>query len=290
MAKPPSSRPPEVRHHGKPFEPLRDLYFHLMNGSWGLLVGFITISYLAINAIFALLYMLGGDSVSGIEQGVFSDYFFFSVQTMSTIGYGAYSPKTDYGEIVMTAEALTGLLCTALATGLVFGKFSRPNSKILFANHVVITTFRGVPTLMMRVANGRGNDVVDASISVAVLLSEETDEGHRMARLHSLKLVRDHSPIFALSWMVMHHIDEDSPLFGMTEQSVHEGGTPLRIVVTVTGIDGTFSQAVYGRHTYGAGDLLWNHRYIDAIHNDDDGTPVFVHGKFHLTEPDPVSD
>lgn len=286
MANPPL----QVRHQGKPVEPLRDLYFHLMNGSWGLLVGFITVSYIAVNAVFALLYMLGGDSVSGVEQGVFADYFFFSVQTMSTIGYGAYSPKTDYGEVVMTAEAITGLLCTALATGLVFGKFSRPNSKIMFAHNIVVTTFGGIPTLMMRVANGRGNEVVDASIRVAVLRAEETEEGHRMARLHNLRLTRDRSPIFALSWMVMHHIDEDSPLFGLTADNIHDEETPVRIIVTVTGIDGTFSQSVYGRHTYFADDILFDTRYVDAIHSDADGTPVFDHSKFHLTEPDPVSD
>lgn len=276
----------QVVQVGAPLHPLADLYFWLMACSWtqvNLLLGGL---YVGANLLFAGLFLVGGDCIEGAEPGSFSDAFFFSVQTMSTIGYGHMSPKTPWADVLVTVAAMVALLGFALATGLMFARFSRPRAQIIFTRTAVVTRYQGKPALMFRVANARANDVVDTVARVALIKPEHTPEGHRMRRLHDLELVRTRTPVFFLSWMVIHVIDERSPLFGETPQSLRELG--LRLVVTITGLDGIFSQTVYARRLYAADQIEWGRRFVDAVTPQEDGTLVVDYGRFHDTCPDPA--
>jgi inward rectifier potassium channel len=288
-ANPPPYRPvSEAIRIGQPSAPLADLYYRLIEGSWWRLFALFIGLFILANVGFALLYTMEPEGISSSHDGSFIDSFFFSVQTISTIGYGTMSPQTPTAHAIVTAEAMVGLVGVAVGTGLVFAKFARPTARVLFSNCAVITQRNRMPVLMLRVANARGNEVVEASIRVAVLKTEVSPEGHRMRRVFDLDLLRRTSPIFALSWLVIHDIDENSPLFGETVQSLADDR--MIFIVTMTGIDATFSTQVYARHVYSWHDIRWNHRFIDVITNLDDGRIQIDYTKFHDTERDPTCD
>lgn len=271
---------------GIPGAPLKDLYYRLMNGSWLQLLGLFVVFYLAANLLFAVLYTLESGGIASAHEGDFADAFFFSVQTISTIGYGSMSPTTPYANSLVTAEAAVGLLGTAMATGLMFTKFARPSAGVMFSSTAVVTMRHGKRCLMLRVANKRGNEVVEASLRLVVLLEERSAEGHNMRRLHDLELVRDNSPLFSLSWTVMHEIDESSPLYGLDAESLVDAD--VMFITTLTGLDGTFSQMVYARALFFAEDIKFGRRFVDVIDFVDDGRIRIDFGKFHLTEADPA--
>ncbi|MCO4763717.1 MAG: hypothetical protein KC502_19550 [Myxococcales bacterium] len=257
-----------------------DLYVRLIDGSWWGVIGTLSMAWLMCNIMFAALYLAGGDCISGAAPGDFGDAFNFSVQTLSTIGFGGMAPKTPWANGLVTIEALVGLLIAAMATGLIFAKFSRPRANTLFSSVAVINRWQGQPCLMFRVANRRGNDVVEASMRVAVLKNEVTAEGHQMRRLHDLKLMRSNSPVFTLSWTIIHLIDEDSPLWGLSAATVAADSSTL--IVTLTGFDGTYMQTIHARHTYYCDQLRWGHRFVDVI-GFEDGAPVLDFTAFHHT-------
>ncbi len=268
---------------GTPSELRRDLYFYFLEGGWVRFFTVFTALYVLINVFFAGLYILQPGCVAGVAPNSFSDAFYFSVQTLSTIGFGSMSPITDYGHAVVTAEAIVSLVVVALSTGFVFAKASRPRSSILFSNKLVLTTRHGVQTLMMRIGNGRGNEIVDATMKVAVLMEEVSPEGHHMRRLHDLKLVRDRTPVFVLSWTVMHEIDETSPLYGLSWED--ENSSIVTMITTVTGHDGTYGQTVYDRRLYYTEDIVVGHKFVDVISQLPDGRLMIDYTKFHNTEP-----
>ncbi len=262
-----------------------DIYVRLLDGSWWQLIGLLCGGWLLTNLAFAALFVLGGDCVTGATPGSFRDAFHFSVQTLSTIGYGTMAPKTEWAHTVVSAEALVSMLEVALTTGIIFAKFSRPRANVLFAAAAVVTRWQGQPALMFRVANRRGNDVVEASVRVSLLRSEVSVEGHAMRRLHDLKLVRSQSPVFTMSWTVMHLLDEDSPLYGLTAADFE--ADQMMLIATLTGHDGTYMQTVHARHAYHFDDVRWGHRYVDVMHTRDDGAIVLDFGTFHETTPEP---
>jgi len=268
---------------GAPSELRRDLYFFFIEGSWTRLMAALVFLYVVANALFAALYLFVPGSISGGED-TFADAFFFSVQTMSTIGYGAMSPATAWGDMIVTIEAATGMLGVALATGLMFAKASRPQSGVLFSQPVVVTRRNGVPTLMFRLANARGNDIVDASITVSALIDETTPEGHHLRRLHTLELARDRSPVFTMSWTVMHELTESSPLYGITADAPEDKF--LGLIVTMLGHDSTYAQNTHTRHLYGPNDLRFGERFVDVIHELEDGRLMIDYANFHDTQPD----
>jgi inward rectifier potassium channel len=262
-----------------------DIYHFLMEASWARLFVIIAAIYLSTNAIFATLYVLSGDSIAGAEKGSFSDAFFFSVQTLSTVGYGVMSPKGVLGGTLVTFEAFVGLLGMAMASGLMFSKFARPTARVIFSSKVIITTRNGKPCLVMRMANGRGNEIVEATLRVSVLKPEITAEGEKMRRFHDLVLTRSQTPLFTLTWMVIHEINEASPLFGETEESLRE--MSVRMIVTLTGIDSTFAQTVHARTSYFAEDFVWGGRFVDVTTQLPDGRLQVDYTKFNDVVVDP---
>lgn len=261
----------------------RDPYHLLLTIPWTGFVLLIFGFYVAINTLFAIAYLLGGDCIANARPGSFYDAFFFSVQTLASIGYGAMYPKTTYANIIVTIEAIIGVMGIAVMTGLAFARFSRPTARVMFSRVAVILPHDGVPTLMFRSANQRRNSILEAQMRVYLMRDEITAEGEFMRRIYDLKLVRQQTPGFALTWSVMHIIDESSPLYGMTPESLSE--TNCLLMISLTGIDETVSQVVHARHSYGANDILWNSRFVDILHHTGDGHRYIDYKHFHDVLP-----
>ena len=274
-------RQSNITRKGSSHSPWHDPYHLLLTLDWHWFFGLIGLGYITINALFALLYVAGGDCIQNARPGHFWDTFFFSLQTMASIGYGAMYPRPEctYTNILVTIESLTGLMGLTVATGLMFARFSRPTAKVLFSRVAVIAPHNGVPTLMFRTANQRHNQILQAELQVSLVRNEVSLEGELMRRLYDLKLVRNQSPIFSLTWTVMHQIDESSPLYGATSESLAE--MEAEIVVMLTGIDDTVSQAIHARYSYTAEELLWNQRFVDILVRKGDGGRAIDYTRFH---------
>jgi len=258
-----------------------DLYHRTLRLSWcSFLLGGVAL-YLAANAGFALLYLLQPGAIGNARPGSFADAFFFSVQTIATIGYGQMVPATLYANLVVTIETASGLMFLALATGLVFARFSRPTARILFSRVAVIGPNNGQPTLSLRVANERRNQILQAEVAVTLLRDERTAEGVLVRRFYELTLTRYRSPVMAMTFTIMHEIDRDSPLYGATAASLEAENAEL--VVTASGIDETIAQRVHARTSYLPDEILWGHRFVDVIGWSEDGRRVIDYRRFHDT-------
>ena len=256
-------------------------YLMLMIPWWGFFI-LTAIAYVIINAIFAVAYLLGGDCIANAEPGSFSAAFFFSVQTIASIGYGVMNPTTTYANILVTIEALIGTVGIALMAGLAFAKFSQPTARVMFSKTAVITDYDGVPTLMLRAANRRHNQILEAQVRVYLMRDEISSEGEFMRRFYLLKLVRDRTPRFTLSWTIMHPIDETSPLWQASSESLAK--TRAMLAISLNGIDETVYHSLHVPHTYGANDILWNHRFIDIFHQTSQGIQYIDFKYFHEVE------
>ncbi|HYM31981.1 MAG TPA: ion channel [Candidatus Cybelea sp.] len=261
----------------------RDLYHWLMVITWPRFLGLMAAGYIGANVVFAGLYSLDLDGIANTHRGSFADAFFFSVQTIATIGYGVMYPQTLYVNLVVTLETLFGMMSIALAAGIIFARFSRPTARVLFSSVAVIAPHDGVPTLMFRAANRRRNQILAAEVAVAVVRNEVAAEGQIMRRFHDLALVRDRNPVFALTWTVMHQILPGSPLHGRSVEELYEA--QIEIVVTVSGIDETFAQTIYARHSYITEDLRWNARFADILGRAPDGRRTVDYRQFHEIVP-----
>jgi inward rectifier potassium channel len=250
----------------------QDLYHTVMDSSWPFVLAMVGVVYFLANLGFAVLYLLGGDCIANAEAGSFSDAFFFSVQTFATIGYGAMAPKTFYANALVTVEAISGLLSVALATGIVFAKFARPTARVVWSDVAMLMPRNGVPHLVFRVANARANQIVEASIRLSALKFEVTTEGERMRRYFEMSLVRSTNPVFAMTWTVLHPIDEKSPLHGMTLEDLKRGN--VEILAILTGLDSTFAQTIHARYAYAAEDMRENARFLDMVIDAPDGKRV----------------
>jgi len=260
-----------------------DLYHFMLRISWcSFLFGGVGL-YLVANALFALLYLVQPGAIANARPGSFADAFFFSVQTIATIGYGQLVPATLYANLVVTIETATGLMFLALATGLVFARFSRPTARVLFSRVAVIGPHNGRPTLSFRLANQRRNQILQAEVAVTLLRDENTAEGVRLRRFYELALTRYRTPVLAMTFTVMHEIDKDSPLFGASPASLEADN--IELVVTATGIDETIAQRVHARTSYLPHEILWSHRFVDVIGWTEDGRRVIDYRRFHDAAP-----
>ena len=276
------SRGPAIRRVGLRDHPARDLYHLALTISWPLFLAVFAGLYLAINVVFAGLYLLDPGAIANARPGAFSDAFFFSVQTIATIGYGGMVPAGLYANLLVTVETLFGLTLLALTTGLMFARFSRPTARVLFSRVLVVAPRDGQPTLMLRMANQRRNQILQAQVSLSLLRDEVTAEGEVMRRFHDLALSRAASPVFALTFTVMHPITPSSPLYGASAASL--ASEAAEFVVSVTGIDETMSLTVHARHSWGAEDIRWGHRFADILGWLDDGSRAIDFSRFHDTE------
>jgi inward rectifier potassium channel len=244
---------------------LRDPYHLFLTIPWFLFLAVIMVFYGAINAFFAFLYWIGpAGSIANAAPNSFLEMFFFSVQTLASIGYGAMYPATTYAHAIVTIEAMVGLVGIAVITGLAFARFSTPTARVRFTEYAVVTPYNKIPTLMFRTANERKNYILEANLKVYFLRDEISDEGHALRRFYELDLVRSNTPSFSLSWTVMHSISTESPLYGETQESLVNMNAA--IIVSLSGIDETASHVVHARHIYTAQDLKFNCRFIDIFH------------------------
>lgn len=243
-----------------------DIYHSVVSMSLpGFLALFATF-FVLVNAFFGWLYGLKTGSIGGLKDNSYAEYFFFSVQTLATIGYGAKYPQTLYADVLVTIESMIGLLSVGLFAAIAFARFSIPRSRIVFSDKLVIHHHDGVPTLMLRIANERSNQIIDADVSLSLIMREVTAEGMQIRRIHDLQLIRSHTPILSLTWTIFHPIVEGSPFFGHTPQSLAQ--QEFGLVVTVKGLDETIAQTVHANHVYAPSQLLWAHRFKDIFVQD----------------------
>jgi len=253
------------KHVGLEKSVFRDLYFYLVKVSWPKLMMIMAISYTLANSIFAVLYLLGDNCINAKDPNSFLQAFSFSVQTMATIGYGGMEPTTQYAHILISIEAFIGLIAVAMGSGLMFAKFSRPQARIKFSEKMVINLRDGIPCLQFRISNQRESQIVDARVSVYVIKDVVTREGHKLRRPVKLELEREHTPLFALSLLVVHPITKESPLFGVNQEQLKSLNE--RVIVSCNGLEENLAQNVFAQYIYDLGDTLWGAQFID-MHTD----------------------
>lgn len=280
-----------VRAKGMPRRSLADSYHQLLRTTWPRLIGLLVAIFITANLVFAALYTLDADGIATSQgpavNSLYLKMFFFSVDTVATIGYGNMYPISGFANFLVVIEVIFGILFTAFATGIAFARFSRPTARILFSK-VAVVQANGVeaPLLMFRAANQRHNLIFEAEVRVSVLL-DEVVLGTTYRRFQDLKLERASNPLFTLSWTIMHRIDEDSPLHGWLAQRCVPG--EVDVVVVVSGVDAHSGQLIHGRWAYSAHDIRWGHRLVDILQRLPSGERQIDYGRFHDTEPLPAA-
>ncbi|MEW5850187.1 MAG: ion channel [Myxococcota bacterium] len=289
---PNDSRIPEVRvqtsrgvviRRGLEAHPFADAYHYLLTAPWPRFIFIMAALYVVANMVFATLYVVTGSHIENARQGNLVDAFFFSVQTMATIGYGYMAPVGFAANVLVAVEAVVGMVGLALMTGLAFAKFSRSTARVLFSKVAVIHPRDGVPCLMLRMANERTSQIVEAQARVVLARDEVTQEGDRMRRFHELKLSRSHTHLFALTWTAIHPITPDSPLYGLTRESM--AAVSGELVASLVGTDEGSGQTVHALYSYFPDDIRWDTRFVDVLSTRSDGARVVDYTRFHETEP-----
>ena len=262
-----------VRRFGVSFFKTLNVYHALLTMSW---TGFnlcVVAAYFATNVAFAFSYFMCGPgaiagSAAATDAGRFLDSFFFSVQTLGTIGYGTLSPVGLPANMLVTAESLVGLLGFALATGMLFARFSRPYARILFSECAVIAPYRGMTAFEFRIINGRTNQLIDITATVSMSRLELVD-GVRVRRFHALPLERRKVTFFPLNWTIVHPITESSPLHGVSEKALRDSDPEFLILLS--GTDETFSQTVHARSSYKQDEVKWGMKFANMYVSSPDG-------------------
>jgi inward rectifier potassium channel len=258
-----------------------DISHRCMTASWPAFIAGAAFLFLIFNAVFALFYMVGNQPISNVTRGDYIDYLYFSIETLSTAGYGDMHPQTHYGHFIATVELFTGIFSMSLMTGLVFARFSRPNARLLFANNPVISNHEGEPTLMVRFANERHNIIGNATARLWMFRNVVTSEGHTIRRFDELPLLRNESPALALSWTLFHTLNENSPLQGM--DAADFAAEKISLVVVVSGYDVVAAQTIHARKSYDHPEILFGHRYVDVLSTAPSGRVRIDYSRFHDT-------
>lgn len=256
-----------------------DLHHRALTIGWPAFFASAAAVFLLFNIGFALLYRLGHAPVANIPPDSPFGLLYFSIETLATVGYGDMHPQTDYGHLVATVEIFTGMSLLAVMTGLVFARFSRPRARFVFTRHPVVSVHDGVTTLMVRIANARGNMIAGATAKLWLVRDEVSLEGVRLRRFHELLLQRQENPVFMLSWTLLHAIDAASPLQGFSVEDLKRDDAAL--ILTLVGVDESTTQQLMARHTWGHDDIRWSHRYADILTRDADGRVRLDYRKFH---------
>jgi inward rectifier potassium channel len=258
-----------------------DIRHRCMTASWPAFIGGAALLFVAFNAVFASFYWIGDQPISNVPDGAYIDYLYFSIETLSTAGYGDMHPQTHYGHFVATAELFTGIFSMSLMTGLIFARFSRPDARLLFADHPVVSNHEGKPTLMVRFANERHNIIGNATARLWLLRDEVSLEGRPYRRFYELPLVRNEHPALALSWTLNHVLTKESPLYGLDASDLEASSVSL--VVVVSGYDVVAAQTVHARKAYDHADIRFGQRYADILDTTEEGRIRIDYGRFHET-------
>jgi len=275
------------RRDGLSFLRSLSAYHFFLTIGWGRFFSIVMIAYLVANTLFAFAYLACGvDALSGVPPrvigGSFARAFFFSVETLSTIGYGNISPTTFSANLVMTVEAFVGLLGFALGTGILFARFSRPTAAVLFSERAVITPYRGMTAFMFRITNGRTNQLIELEAKVLFSRIEGSSRKYDQLSLERTRVV-----FFPLSWTIVHPIDERSPLFGLSHVDLI--AKEAEVLILLTGTDETFSQTVHARSSYKPQEIAVGERFVN-IYNPMDHHGVVSIDVRKLSETEPAID
>ena len=262
-----------VDRFGTPKWEAINVYHLLLTISWTKFLALVVLAYLMVNTLFAIGYMLcGHGAVAGVNESSrsiwFLECFFFSVQTLVTIGYGKMTPEGIPANLLVAVEALGGLMGFALATGLLFARFSRPIARIRFSRNAVVAPFMGGKALMFRLANSSSNELAEVHARVTLLRFEDRD-GKRARKFHQLALERERVTFFPVQWVVVHPIDETSPFYGQTEEQVIT--SQPEIMVLISAIDETFMQTVHSRFSYRLDEIVYGAKFRDVYETAPDG-------------------
>ena len=262
----------------------RDPFYFAVALSWPQFLLSLIAVFAAINLVFAVLYLIGPVPLTNAHQGSLSDAFFFSLETATTVGYGDMYPAGHYGRIVAGSEMMVGMAFTALTTGLLFVRFSRPKARILYARRAVVAVHNGQPTLMIRIANARPSLVSNASAHLGLMRTSGQADGQRLRQIYELPLIRSRLPLFTLTWVLMHRIDNSSPLHGYDAARLIEDDAHLWL--SVEGHDVVLTTTIFDTQAYGPAEILYGMRYTGAISDDDEGHPTADLRELSQIEPD----
>jgi inward rectifier potassium channel len=264
-----------------------DLYHRSMTVTWPTFFASAALIFILLNAVFAGLYMLGDHPVANVSDQLPLSLFYFSIETLATVGYGDMHPQTNYGHLVATVEIFTGMSFLAVMTGLIFARFSRPKARFVFAKHPVVGNRQGQPMLMIRVANARHNTISQATARLWLVREEVMAEGNIVRRFYELILDRSEHPVFSLSWTLYHAIDETSPLHSIDREELAAADAVL--VLNLGGIDDSSAQRLAARKVYSTEDIRWQHRYVDMTSDSAAGRFLIDYTKFHDIVPEAAS-
>lgn len=257
---------------GLPLLRFYDLYKWLITMSWARFNVMVTFGFLMVNIFFAAVYtLLGPHALNGVEGNITERYigsFFFSAQTVSTVGYGHISPNGVAASAVAAVESLLGLMIFALATGLLYGRFSRATAKIKYSKNILVAPYKDGKALMFRFANMRSNQVIDCEIQI-IYSRNETENGKTARRFYTLELERKYVSMLTLTWTVVHPLGEESPLYDLTQAQLTSENA--EILVMFKGFDDTFAQTVHSRTSYLYDEFLFDHKFLPAFHVNEQG-------------------
>ena len=261
----------------------QDLFHYFMTITWPQLFATFAAFFLTFDALFGCAYYLVPGCIANLNPPGFAGAFFFSVETLATVGYGDMHPQTVYGHSVAMVEIFVGLMSLAVITGLMFARFSRPRARFLFSKSMVVRPVDAQRTLILRAANLRLNVIQDASARLYMMRNDVTEEGFRIRRVIDLPLRRSTQPTFNLGWTIMHVIDDSSPLCNETADSLRDADAAF--VVSMSGTDESTGQMLSARADYTHSDVHWNSTFRDILIEDSDGTLHIDYAKFDDVEP-----
>ncbi|MGS0648240.1 ion channel [Komagataeibacter melomenusus] len=259
-----------------------DFYHHALTAPWRTFFYGALLVYVGANLLFALLYMADSQGVKGADPHSFADFFFFSVQTLSTVGYGGMVPVSRTANMIATVEVLAGMMINALATGLIFARFSRPRARVMFSDKALILSEGGHLHLDIRLANCRRSPILSVDVEFALARLIHTPSGRVVRQFDPLTLQQSHVPVLRFACTPTHVIDASSPLYGLTEHDL--AAEEAEIIVSLTGTDEASGQTVFARSAYGFDRMLYNHRFVDIINAGPDGRITVDYTRFDQTE------